>query len=489
MTGLAIRNLIVAEIKILGKRLKLLRAWYPDVARSVRWDATSFGAAFVLIIAIVLGGASRQHELRLAIVQLAALPVLAFALTKFVTVQPSVVSRLAKVVIVSVLGLPLLQLIPLPPGIWLTLPGRGELGLALQLANVEAGWTPLSLTPEKTWRSALALIPPLAMFLAIILCDNNQRSRLIATLMFCVAISMVVGAAQLVSGSETFYPWRTTAAGNIVGFFANRNHFATAALMVLPFVVVMGSTSPRETPQKNRARLGLSIMFVALIIAAVAATQSRAGVIILPFALAGSLAAAWVASGRRWPSTPLVIAVGAVAMALLTVTVFAIDPVMDRFETGATLDKRMTNWPIILEAANAYLPAGSGIGSFDAVFRSVEPLEQLGPTFFNQAHNDYLETWLEAGWFGAAVLALFLVWFSRRSWAAWVSGPTSASNFPRAASIAVAVVMGHSLFDYPLRTEAIAVMFALCCGLLEAAHRLNRQVIRRRGSEVRFVPE
>ena len=421
--------------------------------------------------------------------QLAALPLLAFALTKIATVQPSIVSRLAKVVIVSLLALPLLQLIPLPPEIWMTLPGRGELGLALQLADVEAGWTPLSLTPEKTWRSALALIPPLAMFLAITLCDNNQRSIVISTLLFCVAISMVVGAAQLVSGSETFYPWRTTAAGNIVGFFANRNHFATAVLMVLPFVVAMGSNSVRETTPKNRARLGLSIMLVALIVAAVAASQSRAGVIILPFALSGSLAAAWISSGRRRPSAPLLIAVGGAALALFTVTIFAIDPVMDRFENGATLDRRMANWPIIWEAANAYLPTGSGIGSFDAVFRSVEPLEQLGPTFFNQAHNDYLETWLEAGWFGAAVLALFLVWFSRRSWAVWVSSHSSASNFPRAASIAVAVVMGHSLFDYPLRTEAIAVMFALCCGLLEAAHRLNRQGIRWRGSEVRSGPE
>ena len=56
------------------------------------------------------------------------------------------------------------------------------------------------------------------------------------------------------------------------------------------------------------------------------------------------------------------------------------------------------------QAADAYLPFGAGLGAFDTVFRSVEPLAELDPTYFNQAHNEYLETWLEAGWSGIALI-------------------------------------------------------------------------------------
>jgi hypothetical protein len=53
--------------------------------------------------------------------------------------------------------------------------------------------------------------------------------------------------------------------------------------------------------------------------------------------------------------------------------------------SAETPEPRFERWPRIAEAAQTYLPLGSGIGSFDAVYRSVEPLEELDSTFFNQA--------------------------------------------------------------------------------------------------------
>jgi hypothetical protein len=39
-----------------------------------QWDAVAIAAVVLLAFAIVFGGASRLHELRLALVELAALP-------------------------------------------------------------------------------------------------------------------------------------------------------------------------------------------------------------------------------------------------------------------------------------------------------------------------------------------------------------------------------------------------------------------------------
>ncbi len=103
------------------------------------------------------------------------------------------------------------------------------------------------------------------------------------------------------------------------------------------------------------------------------------------------------------------------------------------------------------------------------MFRSVEPLEKLDATFFNHAHNEYLETWLEAGWPGAALILAFLVWYGRRLWAAWKAGPSRERDLQRAASIALLAMLVHSAVDYPLRTATLAVLFALCAAILEKA--------------------
>jgi O-antigen ligase len=184
-----------------------------------------------------------------------------------------------------------------------------------------------------------------------------------------------------------------------------------------------------------------------------------------------SLLAAWIAAGRGRPGPGLLVLVGAVGAALTAVAVLALPPILQRFDTDNQLEGRSDRWPLVAETAQTYLPLGSGIGSFDSVYRSVEPLEELDSTFFNQAHNEYLETWLEAGWLGIGLVLAFLVWYFRRSWTAWKAPPSREADLQRAASIGIGVLILHSVGDYPLRTVTLTVVFALCCGLLELARR------------------
>ncbi len=440
-----------------------------------QWDAVAIAAVVLLALSVFLGGASREHALRLALVELAGLPLLVLAASRVRHLSVWRDYRFALLLLSGVIALPLVQLIPLPAEVWTGLPGRAPMVLALDLAGVDAGWSPLTLAPDLTWRSALALVPPAAMFLAALTGTPALRTRLIGLSLALSVLGILLGAAQLAGGGERFYPWETTSAGAVTGFFANRNHFASMLLATLPFAVVFGAASLRRS-DGNRLQLWFAALFAGLVVVALAAIRSRAGVMLFVPVMALSLFAAWIAAGRGRPAPALLVLVAATGAAMTAVAVMALPPILARFETQDAPEGRFERWAIVAEAAQTYLPIGSGIGSFDAVYRSVEPLNQLDGSFFNQAHNEYLEVWLEAGWLGAFLIFAFLIWYVRRTWSAWKAPPSGERDLQRAASIAIGVFLLHSIGDYPLRTATLAVLLALCCGILELSKLSTRSL-------------
>lgn len=439
-----------------------------------QWDSVAIAAMVLLALSFVFGGASRDHALRLALVELAALPLLVLGAGRLIRTGLWREHRFALGLLMAVVALPLIQLIPLPPAVWSGLPGRDQMVLALQLAGLEPGWTPLSLTPDKTWQSVLALIPPAAFFIALLSQSQIQRERLVQICIAAAILAILLGAAQLASGGERLYPWETTGAGSVTGFFANRNHLASFLLITLPFAITLGAATLRRQDRQTSA-LWFGALFAGLVVVALAAIRSRAGIILFVPVMMVSLLAAWIAAGRGRPGPGLLLLVGAIGAALTAVAILALPPILVRFDTEGAPEVRFDRWPLVAEAAQPYLPLGSGIGSFDPVYRSIEPLDELDNTFFNQAHNEYLETWLEAGWLGAGLIIAFLVWYFRRCWSAWKAPPSRERDLQRAASIGIGVLLLHSTADYPLRTVALAVVFAMCCGLLEFVRRSDQQ--------------
>jgi len=118
-----------------------------------------------------------------------------------------------------------------------------------------------------------------------------------------------------------------------------------------------------------------------------------------------------------------------------------------------------------LEATREFMPLGSGIGTFRRVYALNEDHDRLDPTtYVNHAHNDYLELALETGVPGLVLLVLFLAWWARAAWRAW--SPGHPDPYARAAAVASAAILVHSLVDFPLRTAAISACFAMCLALL-----------------------
>lgn len=442
----------------------------PNKSWKGQWDAVAVAAAVLLALSFALGGSSQNHTLRLALVELASLPLLVLAGGRLIRTGAWSEHRFALSLLAAVVVLPLIQLIPLPPTMWSALPGRDQMVLALQLAGMEPGWAPLSVTPDRTRGSALALAPPAAFFIAMLSLTRVQRERLVQFCLAAAIAGILLGGAQLAGSGDDLYLWNWTGAGSVTGLFANRNHFASSLLVSLPLAVVFGAATLRRRDRKTSA-LWLSALFAGLIVVALAVIRSRAGITLFAPVMVTSLLAAWIAAGRGRPGQGLLVVIGAVGAALTAVAMLALPPILDRFDTVGAPEGRLDRWPLVAETAQTYLPLGTGIGSFDAIYRSVEPLDELDGSFFNQAHNEYLETWLEAGWLGIGLILAFLVWYGRRSWSAWKAPPSREGDLQRAASISIGVLVLHSIADYPLRTVTLSVVFALCCGLLELVRR------------------
>lgn len=113
-------------------------------------------------------------------------------------------------------------------------------------------------------------------------------------------------------------------------------------------------------------------------------------------------------------------------------------------------------------------PAGTGLGSFVPVYRTFEDPTSLEDEYVNHAHNDYLEIALELGLAGVLLVLAFLGWWVWRCLRVWTS-TSEGGDLGRAASVAILAVLIHSLVDYPIRTSAIAVLFAMACALMVPA--------------------
>ena len=151
---------------------------------------------------------------------------------------------------------------------------------------------------------------------------------------------------------------------------------------------------------------------------------------------------------------------------------FASAGLVARFDGDFADDLRLPLNVTTFKTAFKTLPSGTGLGSFVPVYATVEKGEDTVPRFANRAHNDLAEILLETGLMGAVLLIIFLAWFGRRAFAAWTrsstDSPPSQVLLQRASTLVVAVLLLHSLVDYPLRTTALTAIFAFFCAALLA---------------------
>jgi O-antigen ligase len=435
----------------------------------------------VLAASIVLGG-SRSGLLGDLILEVISVFLLCAALSQLITSHAVRHLKWPLIFAALVALLPLAQLIPLPSALWTRLPGREVISETYRLLNQSQPLLPLTMSPSATWLNALLLIPPMAIFLGCLTLDFAQRRAISVVVIVMGVISVFLGFLQLAQGPNSalrFY--EITNRDDAVGFFANRNHFAALlyATMLFAAVWLADATIKVGLEPRRRATQSASVLlfvaclmaFVLLVVAQMMA-RSRAGLGLSIVALFASLALGL--TDRRAVSSrakSAKIAFGATALVIIFSLQFALYRILERFASDPLADARIPFARNTLTAAKAYMPFGSGLGTFVPVYQMFEKPTDVFGAYANHAHNDLLEVWLETGVFGLLLIGLFLLWVARRTFLLW-RGQISAQagdvdlGLARAASLVIALLLLHSLVDYPLRTGAMIAVFAFSCALL-----------------------
>lgn len=428
---------------------------------------------FILLAALLgslwlAGGASRPDALGQAIVRATA--GIALATMLLLGDRPPLYRARPLVWLMgATIVLTVLQLVPLPPELWRMLPGRALFLEAAVSSGQAQPWRPWTIVPDATLNAAWSLIVPVAVLLLVTCLSDRDRNWLPGLVLSLIAASMLLGLLQF-SGARINNPLINDTVGEVGGIFANRNHFALFIAMgclLAPVWTFSGGRTPGW-----RAPVGISLLL--LFVLTILATGSRAGLILGILAL--SIGLLLVHSDvkkalRRYPRWALPVLVAGIMAMIITAVLVSI--AADRavsisrvFAVDSSQDMRSRALPTVLDIIRTYFPVGTGLGSFDPIFRIHEPLKLLKFTYFNHAHNDYLEVLLDAGLPGMLLLTAALSWWVWASVRSWRSSGGARDVLPRLGSAMLLLVIVASIFDYPARTPMIMAMMVLAASWL-----------------------
>ena len=363
-----------------------------------------------------------------------------------------------------------IQLIPLPPPVWASLPGRDFYGALNGVDGVGAVWRPISLSPDLTWNSLLSLLPPLLFLLAVPALGTRVGRRLLIGLWITILISGLLGLVQIAGGPDSplrFYPINNQ--DSAIGFFANRNHQAAFLAMGVPLAAWWAGRG-NVAPRLRRARWLIAGSSVLFLLTAAVMTQSRMGAAVVGLSLLLSAAMIVRGSGLRRGTLLalagtglLVAALAGIGLSTWSETRFGLDRVEQ--------DVRLKVLPETLEAARTFFPVGAGWGSFAQVYPRFESVEDLSPEYLNHTHSELTQIVIEGGVAAILLLLVFLAWFVRASWRAWRRSEAQGGSEARLCSVLVALPLVASITDYPLRTPLMACAFAAAAAMLAIALR------------------
>ena len=431
-------------------------------------------APLVLTAAVFFGGASGEGYTAQAWLLAGAAICAAVCLLSWDPARTTSGLAVLLTFLVAYLVLGALYLVPFPADTVLGLPGREVIADGWHLLGVDPAGAPLSMAPERTLRAIGAAIIPVA---AILLVYRLGWTRATAWLAWCIvalgAASGLFGFAQVLISSETeLYLHDVTSPGLPVGVFANANHQASFLLMTLPFTAALiGDTRSDHHRQDGAwARLIILSSLGLTQLVGVLAVGSLAGYLMLGPVLIFTLLI--TASRKRTYSgrSSLILVAAVVAGALLV----ASSPVLEglgisSFSTDGM--SRLGMAGVVQDALDDHIWLGSGLGTFEPVFKLYEDTSAVTRTFANHAHNEYLQWALETGLPGLALLLVFLAWWLFAFIRVWARSKDDTARIRKAASIVTLIVFMHSFVDYPVRTPAILALASLCLALMVLGRR------------------
>lgn len=311
---------------------------------------------------------------------------------------------------------------------WSAYPGASALGVAATLATTVFA---VFLATCFSWAE---LVDALARALRIVLVLSLLFELVVAVFVRGPVLPLWVDHSGLDEIPKAFYWSRDLLfdGGRIQGIVGNANILAMAALLSL-----IAEIARRVAGRGS----GLGFVTWVVLAAGVLALTRSSTVFVAAAVVAVVCLAAWFArrgSGPRRVAT----AIGLLALTAGSAVAAVIfrGPLLELLGKSADLTNRLDIWAIVADLAGRRPIAGWGWISYWAPW--VEPYDDLvvikGVTYL-QAHNAWLDVYLQLGILGLVVVGLFALTTLARTWVYALDGPRDSALVPMALLVAVLV--------------------------------------------------
>lgn len=436
-------------------------------------SARSAVAPIYLLACLILGG-SAQGIWQNAVLQLTGVAIIAFAALSPANEPIARPVRPLLVLAATALLFVALQQIPLPASVWAH-GARSRIASGYEVLGQTLPSLPVSLTPYGSLSTLLTLIPPLALFCAMVRLKPVRPGWLAAALVAGSVAGILLGVLQVGTGPRSpWYLYPATNFGSAVGFFANANHMASLLVVTVPFVAALAAVGRGRSKQRSSAVLVVAAVLAIVLVVGIALNGSLAGYALAVPVIAGSVLILLPSRSRLGGVLAALAGLSAI-LAIAGMTSTAIGSGRIGQDATSAVQSRQVILKTTGRAIADNMPFGSGLGSFLRVYRTYENPDAVTNEYVIHAHDDFAELVLELGLAGVVLIVAFLAWWVLALWSVWRRG--EGGPFARAASIASAALLLHSLVDFPLRTAAISACFAMFLALLADRRRAPRQEV------------
>lgn len=292
----------------------------------------------------------------------------------------------------------------------------------------------------------------------------SQWKKFIWFLMSLGFFVSILGILQYLTFNGKLYWARTTHYGGYpFGPYANRNHFAGFAELLIPIALV-----PLVLGKVRRERVILVALFALVPSVALMLSASRGGIV--SFAVEMILLFLLLLV-RRIRSKHMLLGGLVVLGAVMMVSWIGVQQVLQRFSTirssDVSTDKRASMRRDTFRIFLDHPILGTGLGTLPLVFPAYDSLYDA--KFVNHTHNDYLETLSDTGILGGLCCAWFLalVFIQALRGMADLDGSFGAA-LNLSGLVGCCGLLVHSLVDFNLHIPANALLFFVAAYLSTA---------------------
>jgi len=390
----------------------------------------------------------------------------------------------------------------LPIGLWLAFLALATLQVIPMPAQLVAFLSPTSYDTQLAYgvaqfhlsldvgQSQINLLKGLSYFclliVVLVLVNTEKRLRLLLlTILASGALQALYGTLEILSGTQHSLLFGLPVDDVATGSFVYKNHFANfimlclsagVGLMVATLQGNQGGTrrdfirSILSTLLGSKAliRISLAIMVIALVM-----SRSRMGNVAFfaAMTLIGILALLIIKNRSRSLSI-LIISMFVIDVFIVSAW-FGLDKVQERLE-ATSLSQEGRDEVVIdaLPMVQDFPVFGSGGGSFYSTFPSYK-VANIN-SFYDHAHNDYLQMAIEYGLPATLLLALLVIWcFLKSIRAMRKRRPSIFKGTAFACCMAMLGMAIHMTVDFPLQAPANACYFVVFLALSLSINQLK----------------